>query len=576
VTSLAFGNPTGFLALFALAGVVLVHLLRARARRVSASTLFLVEEKPTPTRSGRVLARLRATPLFWLQIFAVALLTWVLVEPRWLRDDSTLRVVLVVDGSASMSAFGDELDRALETSLPRVARASATTEWIVLASDPTERTLYSGSSLEEALGAVRSWPARLPGHDPRPVLEAARSVASDGGLVLFLTDHVVPVPAGTSLLAVGHPISNVGFAGVEVREDGVYRAIVKSSAPERQTRRWWIEREGGTPEPGGTLDLSPGELRFVTGTLPPSVESVSLVLEGDRFALDDRLPLVRPRPKRLRVFVAPELDGNRFVARFVETLEPVERVAGLPSADLALTRTPPPASGPAAIVFPQASGTGRRPRGPIVSESDPLLSGLDFQGLVVREIARPRREGERTLLWQGEDPLLSLASPAGGNGDGDEYGDGSARGRDRLDVSFPLDTSNADRIPSFVLLLHRFADEVRSGVVGFEQRNVELHQRLVIARTSTSEEGRDDSVRAPGEPGFFDARDGATVLFRGAAHFADVAEADLSRASTRELDPSSTREAALRNSLPDPLRALWLLALGGVAMAAWRLQEREG
>ena len=85
--------------------------------------------------------------------------------------------------------------------------------------------------------------------------------------------------------------------------------------------------------------------------------------------------------------------------------------------------------------------------------------------------------------------------------------------------------------------------------------------------------------RAPQEPGFFEIPsdredDTRETLFRGAAHFADVREGDLSGARSREPDGDIVRDAVLLNSLPDPFSSLWLLLLMGVAAYAWVLQEK--
>jgi hypothetical protein len=544
----SLGNPLGLLALLGVAAVFAIHLLRIRARRVQAATLFLLPATEVVTEGGRRLERLRSTPLLWSQLAAVLLLTWILVEPRWLREDSTRRIVLVVDVSASMSAFENLLPEALRENVGRLARAASKTEWVVLASDPRERTLYSGDSADEALAAAASFRPRLPTHDEGPVLATARSIASPSGLVVYVTDRPAPVPPGVEVLSIGSPLANVGFAGVEVTEEGSYRAIVKSSSGNRERRKWWIERDGASPE---VLELEPFELAFVSGSFGTGEEELTLVLEGDGFTLDDRLPLVRPRLKLLRVYVAPELLTNRFVSRFVESVASVERVSSPDEADLVLARSRE--SSKSSIVFVPSGGSGASPRGPrspLVSEKDALTDGLNFQGLLTHASGPAPNVSDRVLLWQGERALVFLAEG----------------GSSSLVVGFALEESNADRVPAFVLLLHRFAESVRFSVVGFERRNVELHQLLNVAGATSGD-------RAPSEPGFFDIHGDQELLFRGAAHFADVREADLTRAEPRGLGAEAEREELRRNSLPDPLRSLWIVALVGLFVGASALQE---
>jgi hypothetical protein len=548
---MSFANPLGLFALLGIPAVLAIHLLRVRARRLQASTLFLLPASEASTQEGRRFDRLRSTPLLWVQVAAVALLAWILAEPRWLREDSTRRVVLVLDVSASMSAFESALPEALRESVDRLARAVSRTEWVVLASDPRERTLYSGSSAEEAIAAAASFRARLPRHDRAPVLATARSIASPAGLVVFVTDHAGPVPPGVELLSIGSPLANVGFAGVDVAEDGSFRAIVKSSSGSRERRRWWIEREKSSKAAFETLELASFELEFLTGKLEANEERMTLVLEGDLFTLDDRLPLVRPRPKLLRVYVAPELSTNRFVDRFVESLASVERTSAPHSADLVVARSRD-VSKPSIVFLPSAE-EGGSPRGAITAEKDALTDGLSFQGLLARASPPAPSVTGRALLWQGKEALVLVAGEGGAS--------------PSLVVRFPLESSNADRVPAFVLLLHRFAESVRSSVVGLEQSNVELNQLLRVAGSTPGD-------RAPSEPGFFDVRNEEGILFRGAARFADVRESDLTRAAPRGLGAEVDRDALRRNSLPDPLRSLWIVALAGLFLGASALQER--
>jgi hypothetical protein len=78
-------------------------------------------------------------------------------------------------------------------------------------------------------------------------------------------------------------------------------------------------------------------------------------------------------------------------------------------------------------------------------------------------------------------------------------------------------------------------------------------------------------LRAPTRPGRFQARQGDRLVIGGAAHFADVREADLRDAASFDGLGDAVHAEAVRHSRPDPLAPLWLLALGGLLLANWRL-----
>ena len=102
---LTLANTWGLWALLGLPAVVAIHFLQRRNRRVPATTLFLLEQMRRESRTGNRFERLRTSVPFWLQLLMVLLLTWLLVQPRWLKSDAVQRIAIVMDASASMQAF---------------------------------------------------------------------------------------------------------------------------------------------------------------------------------------------------------------------------------------------------------------------------------------------------------------------------------------------------------------------------------------------------------------------------------------------------------------------------------------
>ena len=172
-------------------------------------------------------------------------------------------------------------------------------------------------------------------------------------------------------------------------------------------------------------------------------------------------------------------------------------------------------------------------------------------------------------------------------------------GARQLFCHFDLPTSNALKLPALAILVHRFLEEVRQGKVGYEAGNYELRQRLDVAhRTGAgavpvvlksemvvgagvpvgeAEVGgatevapeRASLLRAPEAPGFFEVSQGAEVLIKGAARFADAREADLSAAeSTAELEHITAGQSeALYQAEANP--HLWALALLLCLAGSW-------
>jgi hypothetical protein len=128
---------------------------------------------------------------------------------------------------------------------------------------------------------------------------------------------------------------------------------------------------------------------------------------------------------------------------------------------------------------------------------------------------------------------------------------------------------------------------VRHEKVALEIGNFDLRQRLVVAHAQAEKSAPltlithtpTDSVeipvaqahllRAPAQPGFFEVRQADTLLLRGAAHFADAREADLSAAKPFQ-DLASLKTTQTDTVMEsDPNWRLWLLILLAAMLGSW-------
>lgn len=571
---MSFGNSAGAWALLALAAVLAIHTLQRRRRTRVVSGLFLLGADPPPARGGRWIERLRRSPSLWLQLAAASLLAWLLLDPRVMREESAQRVVVVLDSSASMSAWRDRAADALAGRLEEIGSEAAHTEWVLLESGDDAPALYSGA-VREALGrALETWDPTAGAHDPGPALDTARHVAGREGRVLFLTDRDVAVPAGVERLAVGEPRDNVGFAGLSVDEaegEPRWRALVRSYSDRPERRRLFVEA-GGARRELEPVALAPGELRRVSGGFPPARAELVLALEADAFALDDRLAVVRPRRKPLVVALDLRARADETVERLLATLDAVEPAGEGKPAALAIRfgESGVPAA-PRAIVFAPGAPVAEAP-GAITAERHPLVEGPSWHGLLLGPNAGLRRaQADRVLVWYGQRALVALRSAGGGDAE--------------LRIGLSPSHSNAGRHAALPLLLHRFAEAARAARPGFERRNVETHQPLEVALDPAAGAPRlvsaagehapgSGGLHAPARPGLFHVRQDGAPLLTAAARFADVREADLRGAVSFDETRRASRTRLRQTTRPDPLGPLWLLLAGALMACDWSLPGR--
>lgn len=589
-----FANPAGFWALLAIPAIVLIHFLQRETRREICTTLFLLDSLERESAAGNRFEWLRQSPPLWLQLLAVLLLTWVLAEPRWLRPGSIQPVAFVLDSSASMQPFAGEARKRLTEKAKSLNRAAAQSEFFLLDSVSPGPALHHGPDPGALAAALASWNPAHGLHDFTPALRVARNLVGRQGLVILVTDHPPgALPFGSLALAVGSPLPNVGFAGVRVEQTDrglTWTSLIRNYSLTPQDRSLSISAGKQT---GAALlqnlTLSPGEIRSVSGSFPGGADELVLELAKDAFPLDDVLPVLAPRPRSLNLATLVSDRARKWVDLLVPAFDPASAPAeGGPAPDLTLAgydpTTPAFPRGPAVVFVDRAPRSSSPEAGLIVAADHPLLEDLRWDALIVRpDLGIPPRPSDTPLLWIGSKPLIWLREPEGS----------TAATAPQLVFNFDLPSSNADRLPAFVLLLHRYAALVRQGMISLEQRlaetsqEIELPARLEPAAFSGSFRTWDGkplplpllhaSRRAalPAEPGFASLQFQGKPYLRLASHFADTREADLSQMGAQDDLADLVPAQVLRHSEAGLFDPLWILLIAAVLLGSWAWLGRQ-
>ncbi|MFC4991750.1 BatA domain-containing protein [Rubritalea tangerina] len=569
-----FSNPYGLLGLLGIPIILVIHFFQRRAKALPVSTLFLVQQTQRESARGRNFERLLNSPPLWLQLLMVLLFTWLLSGPRYLKEASVQKLAVVVDSSASMAVFKGEAIAKIDSELEKLRGNASAVEFFLLDSDPSKARIYHGDSRQSFLEAFRAWEAGGSAHGVRDSLKMARSMVGEKGSVVYLTDREVTQPEfGTHVFAVGQEVANCGMTGVEFeRRDGdlVWRVSVKNYAAVPQVREWFVELAGGQRSSKRSVELPARGVVTLQGLFPEGQDVCKVWLSEDAFVLDDVMPVVRPQPKEVQVLSTGELEG--LDEKLVRSFEGVIRAQDASEVDVSLVRPSSEVEGDA-IVFVKGSG-GKYQKGEIVAEKHPLMDGLNWQSLLVRESAGvPHTEHDTVLLWQGDRALLYLR--------GGEH--------EVLVVNFDWEQSNAQKQEAFVVLLWRFVERLRRAKVGFESLNVETGQMLEVATDPLAGSGmvefrevdlngspvgkgvevRPAHVTALGKPGFFKVQQGGVELVHGGAHFADTREADFTDCVEQDIWAPELGEAVDRHTEEDHLWRYVVLMIVVALLGSW-------
>ncbi|WP_164015440.1 BatA domain-containing protein [Pyxidicoccus trucidator] len=472
---MSFGFPWGLLALGALAPLVAAYFLRRRQKPVVVSALFLWRTPRPRAEAGPRFERFTRESSLLLEALAVIAAALFLADVRFGETARTRHLVLVVDGSLSMSARGPDgvtvLEQARREAAKQVEEVGAT-QVTVLATGIAPRVL-AGPEAEpsRALAALESFQALGADHDSMPTLIWAQELAGAGRRVVFLTD-VAPesadlVPASVRWLALGTGRDNVALVSAQRRDEGATATVTLRVARFGAGPQEVEARVRALPGPGakaGTERVErvrlPDEGTATVRLTFQGAGDVEVSLPDDALPEDGRVRLPPAPGRPVAVGLAEGLGApeRQAVERFLAVAPEVDRGAkeGTPEEELLLVGP----RGTDARMTVGAAGKLRTFVGPFFSEKGhPLLDDVQLAG--VRWTAGDNPPG-RPLVTAGDAVLVS-----------EEEGG-------RLHLNVDLTRSNVQRVSAWPVLLGNLVRESRRTREGFPRRQLTLGEPLPV------------------------------------------------------------------------------------------------
>lgn len=587
-----FSNPAGIWALTAVPIVLAIHFLQRKARPIQVSTLFLLEKTQRDVLHGSRINRLTTSTPLWLQLLAVLLATWLLMEPRYPSINHAQRIALVFDSSASLLVSKDALLAQLSKEMKSLQSLSRNTEWIALESDPSAPRLYQGKSIDDLLLRLRDWHPSCGEIDPTNALRLARSLVSDQGAVIYLTDTPPStLSSGAIAISMGKKIDNVGFTGISFDlQNGqlVWRATLKNYSDQPTTRTWQLRLSNHQQTAPKTVQLQAHGLVTLQAALPSDADRAMLTLSSDDFSLDDSLHFVRPAVKQLSIAYSPHFQPiAEKIMRSINGL--IAHTNG--TADVSLLSydplDPQPIIGNTVVFVNDDTQGGRYLSGGILAEKHPWLDGLNWQSLLIREcIGMDVDPNDQVILQQGKRPLITVRNVPSSDCEGFHQ---------QLLFHFDPRRSNLETQPAWIILLLRFINDIRDKKVAFFRENTELLQKFPLAQATIDQapsvelqqldlSGRivertklpaQQPIVIPEHPGFYRFTQGDDTLCEIASHFADTREADFRRCGEINQCSQATLQAITLHSISDPLRPIWILLFLACLFASWFYSQKN-
>jgi hypothetical protein len=591
------GNPWGLLGLLAIPAVLAIHLFRRRFRPTPVTGLFLYGAVRVAPASGRRRERLRRTVSLLLELLAALAATWYLSDPHLEARETASHLVVVLDDRVRLQARGtggQTTHERLRDELATVLDGVDSGERVTLIASGSPASILAGPEVapEVARAKLDAWHARAPWHELDDALALARDLGRGGARTLVVSDRA---PAGVGeevgVLARGVALPTVGLVDVRwllADDHGPERVVARVLAQGgAASRKLVLVGDDGTELGRVSLSLAGGEPRAVTLGFPPGASerpSVELTLEGDDpFAVDDRVSLVRPPARPVRVEVAGESPARARagVDRALDAQAGLLRAGPGETPDLWIgvgeVATPPADRGTWLV---RVRPGGAPPvLGPFLSaKGHPLLQGADFAGVVWASPATLPQlsQNDTPLLMAGDAVLVSEV----------------AVGRDRQ-ITFWVDlgASNLPVHPAWPALVTNLVEARRAALPWLTRVNLPLGEPLTMALPAGTD--RVELVHPDGTSGWLVADHRGEVLVPGlrmpGQHTVGAAVlnglpldprlADLRAAEAVERTPAgsgTTEVARVRDGLAHLLPLLLVLLAAALAWHAFGREERVG
>ncbi len=479
-----FSSPIFLTGLLGVPVLCAIYLFRNKFRTFEVSSLMLWDAG-SRSREGGLKLRFIETPLLFLIELLVILLLVGAAAGLMLRSKKDTSVVIVVlDDSFSMLAGADTTarDRAAEAVIEFLADSGRFDARFILAGQSCRLLADSVTTTAQALQLLQDWTCMSPTADLDRAITLAAELAPKAGRLLVVTDHQpadVIEKGRLEWWSFGRALPNTGFVNAaRSTSDGKSRCFwaIANLSP-RPARTTLIVRslESGAELMREDLSLDPAQIRRMFVELGVTTGPIQVELDGDSLALDDRIVLLPPLERKVRVRV--RIDDEKLRSLVVKAIESSgagdvtsispeivigEKGKAISTADACWKLE--------IISDPNASAY----IGPFVmNRSHPLTEGLSLDGVIWGASKRQAFIGQ-TVIAAGNVPLVTDK----------QLGDGTHELKMYLNAEY----SNVQFSSNWPVLIWNLLNWRRSGFKGLSRSNYVLGEAVIFQRKQLGEQ----------------------------------------------------------------------------------------
>jgi hypothetical protein len=480
--------PLALAAMAALPALAAIYILRHKFRRRHVSSLILWRFRIQSKEGGSRVHRLQLPFLFFLELLALLLLVVAATGPHWKLGQSTRPLIVVLDDSFSMRAVsgkGSAQARARDAlrSLYRFQPPPSTR--LILAGREPQLLGAPARNWSEVSKLLDQWACWSPDSAINAAVTRASELGKQQANILVLTDHA---PAdrkiGNARLqwrSFGVAAPNIAVVNASRSANGDKdRCLLEIANFSIAPRSAEILVQAGSGNAQRTqLSLAPQDRQRLVFDIPAATPMLTAELVEDALVEDNRIQLLPPVRKRVRVQVS--LTNSALTELVDRTLAATGlRAAISDNPELIIHHSdssPNNSAWSLRWAIPEKASAYTGPF--IVDDSHPLGQGIGLAGAVwAAASSLTNAPADVPIILAGNVPLVSTRE--------------DVTGRQFLTLNLAPDLSTVTKTPDWPILFWNILQWRAAQIPGLLDSNARLGTEVILKTT-----GEPVTVRRP-------------------------------------------------------------------------------